>query len=55
MIPVDDPVTMLRLVVHMRRYLELLTDTETPRYGVRLDQEHGLEFRYCWKILNSQN
>ena len=55
MIPIDDAVTFFRLVVHMRRYLEVLTEIDIPRYGVRLDDEHCLEFRYCWQVLNSQN
>lgn len=55
MLPVHDPVTMFRLVLYMRRYLELLTETEIPRYGVALDQERCPEFRYCWRVLNSQN
>jgi len=50
-----DPVTIFRFVVHLRRYLELLSEAEMPRYGVRLDHEHCLEFRYCWRVLNSQN
>lgn len=40
--------------MHMRRYLELLTEVETPRYGLHLDQERCLEFQYCWQVLNSQ-
>ena len=55
MLPMNDAVTYFRLIVHMRRYLELLAEFDTPRYGVRVDDEHCLEFRYCWKVLNSQN
>ncbi len=55
MMPIDDVLTTFRLLVHMRRYMELLTEVDTPRYGVRLDDEHCLEFRYCWGVLNSQN
>jgi hypothetical protein len=55
MIPIGDAVTLFRLVVHMRRYMELLGEFDLPRYGVRLDDEHCFEFRYCWSILNSQN
>jgi hypothetical protein len=53
--PVIDPVTFLRLTIHMRRYLELLSDTDTPCFGVLYDYRHPFEFRYCWKVLNSEN